>query len=92
MNDLKKYLPLGSVVMLKNGQHRVMINGYCAKTEEREELFDYIGCMYPEGIFTLDSAMVFDHDDIKEVIFMGLADDEFKAFEKKLKELVNKEG
>ena len=35
MNDIKeKYLPVGTVVLLKGGQKRLMINGFCARGQE----------------------------------------------------------
>ena len=32
----EKFLPLGSVVLLKGGKRKIMITGYCMKTEENK--------------------------------------------------------
>ena len=52
MNDKlrKMVLPIGSVVMLKNGTKPVMIFGYLQKSSLRPgEIADYVGVPYPEG-------------------------------------------
>lgn len=94
MNNYEKYLPLGTVVMLKKGRHRAMVVGYCAKLAEdaNAPFYDYIGCLFPEGIFTTEQTMVFNHDDIDKIYYMGYVDDEVKEFQKKLKDVMAKMG
>ena len=91
MNNLEKYLPLGSVLMLKNGRHRVMIVGYCVKLAEdpNAPIYDYMGCLFPEGIFTTEQSMAFNHTDIDKVYHLGLVDQEVNNFHAKLKEVVS---
>ena len=49
----EKYLPIGTVVMLKGGTKRVMISGFCAIDGENvKNMYDYSGCVYPEGFLT----------------------------------------
>ena len=51
MNE--KYLPIGSVVLLKNATKRLMVTGFLVSSKEfPEKVFDYSGCLYPEGIIT----------------------------------------
>ena len=46
----KDLLPLGSIVLLNNGSKKLMITGYLVSTPEYpDHIFDYCGCMYPEG-------------------------------------------
>ena len=46
----EKYLPIGTVVMLKGGTKRIMITGFCSIEENtKEKMWDYSGCLYPEG-------------------------------------------
>ena len=86
----KKYLPLGSVVLMKDAKKRVMITGYAVKAPESgERLWDYIGCMWPEGMITPDKNLLFDHKDISQIFALGYADDEYKEFMKKLDTLVS---
>ncbi len=88
MSDKKTYLPLGSIVKLKNGKKKVMISGFCL-TASNGKLYDYCGYLYPEGVIGNNKIGMFDHDQIEEVIFMGYSDDEDKAF-KELLELARK--
>ena len=38
---MEKYLPIGSVVMLKGGTKRVMITGFCTvPNEDKEKVYD----------------------------------------------------
>ena len=51
----EKFLPIGTVVMLKDGTKRVMITGFCAvENNGTPQMWDYSGCMYPEGILSSD--------------------------------------
>ena len=73
----KKYLPLGTIVMLNGGKHRVMITGFCCMEEgNKDKVYDYIGCLYPEGYISYDKSILFDHDQIDKIYYMGLSDDE----------------
>ncbi len=86
----EKFLPIGTVVMLKDGTKRVMITGFCAvENNGTPQMWDYSGCMYPEGILSSDETCLFNHSQIEKVYHLGLADDEEeKEFKKKLKELI----
>jgi len=90
MEKGEKFLPIGTVVMLQGGTKRVMISGFCAveSGDESKKVWDYSGCMYPEGFMNSKSTCLFNHDQIQEVYHLGLADDEEeKAFKEKLIEL-----
>jgi len=88
----EKYLPIGSVVLLKNGKKRVMVTGFAATALEVEnpKMYDYIGCLYPEGIISSDKNLLFDHEQIDQIYYLGYIDEEWKKAEEKLKELVEK--
>lgn len=92
MNNYEKYLPLGTILMLKGGKHRVMIVGYCPMSSDgtNTKTYDYMGCLFPEGIFTTDESLVFDHEGIEKIYHIGFVDDEVKNFNFKLKEIVQK--
>lgn len=78
------YLPIGSVVLLKNGKKRVMIYGRKMKVEGDEKVYDYLGCLYPEGALESKDVILFDHDQIQMIYFIGFQDLEELAFRKKL--------
>lgn len=83
----KKYLPLGSVVLLNNAKKRIMITGFCVQPkEDTTKLFDYVGCLYPEGIINTEQNLLFDHSDIEKIYAIGYSDDEEKKFKVMLEE------
>jgi len=92
MNNVgEKFLPLGSVVMLKGASKRLMITGFCtmAADDESGAMYDYSGCMYPEGVISSDHTALFNHYQIEKVYHVGLIDEEEKTFKAKLIELLN---
>lgn len=85
----EKYLPIGTVVLLQNAKKRMMITGFCCKDEQRpDKTFDYSGCLYPEGIFSSDRNLLFDHDQIDKIFALGYSDEEEKEFKEKLVEAI----
>lgn len=74
--------------MLEGGEKRVMVTGFCAIQEnDKGKMWDYSGCMYPEGFLSSDQTCLFDHSQIETVYHLGLIDDEEEEFKKTLKEL-----
>lgn len=67
------FLPIGSVVLLTNTLKKVMITGYLVVSNNNSKIiYDYAGCMYPEGVISSEQVIVFNRNQIKEVIHMGL--------------------
>lgn len=88
----KKILPLGSVVLLNGGTKKVMIIGYCMKTPEKpNKIYDYCGCVFPEGVLRSDVTCVFDNEQIKEICFSGYENEETSTFLNKVIALTSKE-
>ena len=91
MENNDKYLPIGSVVLLKGGTKKAMITGFCSVAEEdTEKMYDYTGCVYPEGFLDFDQICLFDHSQIEKVYHVGYVDDEEREFKKELVEIANK--
>lgn len=88
----KKYLPIGSVVLLNNGTKRLMVTGFCVvPNDDKTKIYDYSGCLYPEGMLSSDEVALFNHDQIKQIYALGFSDEEEKSFKSKLiNELNNK--
>ncbi len=87
--NYEKYLPIGTVVILKGAQKRVMINGFCTYTDENKtKLYDYCGVLYPEGFISANQTLLFNHNQIDKVYHLGLIDDEEKEFKKYLNEII----
>lgn len=84
-----KFLPIGTVVMLKGGSKRVMITGFCSVEDGNiEKVYDYNGCLFPEGYLKSNQTCLFDHDQIEKVYHVGLEDEEQKEFHTQLLEVV----
>lgn len=84
---MKDLYPIGTVVVLKNGEKRLMITGYLQKTKE-EKIYDYAACLWPEGYMDREHNYVFNHEDIDRLYFIGLQDIEQFKFKSKLDEIV----
>lgn len=93
----KKYLPVGSVVLLNNGKKPVVIMGYkmvssnqhVYKNKEivaNNSVYDYSGVVYPEGMISSDVFCMFNHENINKVLFEGYVTDESNKWSEFLKE------
>ena len=77
---MDKYLPIGSVVLLKNGRKKIMIYGRKQMHVETCEEWDYVACLYPEGNINEEFMYLFNHDQIDKVYYLGYEDEEEKRF------------
>ena len=78
--EIKNLLPIGSVVLLKNGTKRVMIFGIKQTDNETGIEYDYISVLYPEGNVGEVGQYLFNHSDIAEIYFRGYEDEEREGF------------
>ena len=81
-------LPLGSIVVLKEGYKKLMIIGRKIYSENGETLKDYLGCLYPEGYLGEEYCDVFNKEDIDQIISKGYTDLEEEAFVKVLNDMM----
>jgi hypothetical protein len=86
---MKKYLPIGSVVLLKESKKRIMIVGVKQRQADSDKVWDYSACLYPEGILDPDRLYLFDTEQIERLYFIGFQDGEGLAFLDKLNHLEN---
>ena len=78
---MKNYLPIGTVVLLKNGKKKVMIYGRRQRrVTEPDKEYDYIACLYPEGNVDENYMYLFDNENIDTVIHRGFSDAEEEAY------------
>ena len=81
-------LPLGSIVVLKNGYKNLIHKIPNMDTQQSEnKIWDYLGVLYPEGYLGLGYTFLFNNTDIQQVIFKGYLDLEEDAFKLALKNL-----
>ncbi|MBE5801775.1 MAG: DUF4176 domain-containing protein [Clostridiales bacterium] len=84
-------LPVGSVVMLKEGTHRVMIIGYCQRlVNEPEKLYDYVGCLFPEGFLNAERNFLFNREQIDQVFHFGYQSEGQMAYVEKIENAILK--
>ena len=90
-------LPIGTVVLLKDSTKRVMVIGFCqteATDNNEEKIWDYVGCLYPEGYLKPDEIYLFNGEQIDKIFTLGYQDEEQFEFKKRAdavhKELKNK--
>lgn len=82
-------LPIGSVVLLKGANHRLMIIGYCQRLlSEPDKVYDYVACLYPEGFISAEKNMLFDRDQIDKVYAVGYMTDGQFAFSEKMESAI----
>ena len=88
--DISELLPIGSVVLLKEGKKKVMIFGIRQTSGTDSKEYDYIGVVYPEGNFGTEYQFLFNHESINEIVFRGYEDEERKQFISRLSEYYQK--
>lgn len=76
IQTLKNLLPIGSVITLKNGTKRIMIIGRIQEHAQSKKIFDYSAVYYPEGLVNVNELFLFQQEDIDQVYFVGLQDQE----------------
>ena len=94
MNEInEKFLPLGTIVLLNGGEKRLMITGYCVMDAEgASDIYDYVGVLFPEGTYSSEENILFNHDQIVKVFFTGFVDDEQITFMDELKKELEKDN
>lgn len=90
MYSYDRVLPIGTVVLLENANKRLMIVGYQRKKAQGDDkVYDYCGCLYPEGFMTPNEAAVFDHSQIDRIIAMGFQNQVQANFSERLKTVIH---
>lgn len=84
-----KFLPIGSVVLLKKATKRLMITGFCMTAkDDNNKMYDYSACLYPEGMINSEGTALFNHDQIEKIYFIGYQDNENDLFMERLKKTI----
>ena len=72
-------LPIGTVVLLKDSEKRIMITGVLQRQIEggnEEKIWDYVAVLYPEGAMGPDKTFLFDDEQIEKIYSIGYQDEE----------------
>lgn len=79
------FYPIGTVVVLKEGTWPLMI--YARKQMAKRNsntIYDYVGCLYPQGYVDNDYTVFFQHKDIDKVLHYGMKSKPEEEMEKLL--------
>ena len=90
-NMPERFLPIGTVVLLKGGIKELMITSYCIfptgevyengeKVSSKGKLYDYGACPYPEGEMGSGRILGFNHAEIEKILYMGYESEKSKEF------------
>ena len=81
-----KYYPIGTVVVLKEGTWPLMIYAR-QQTQKRKAdiVYDYVGCLYPQGYMDENYIVFFQHRDIDKVLHQGM----YSIAENKMEQLLH---
>ena len=89
----EKFLPIGTVVLLKGGKKEIMITSYCIfptnteikdgkEVKAQRKMYEYGGCIYPEGILDSNMVCAFNHEQIEKIYHVGYETDAQKELSK----------
>lgn len=77
--EIRKLLPVGSVVLLTGAKRRLVIIGVRQTDNNTDTEYDYMGVLYPEGNMG-EERYLFNDEDIAERVFIGYSDSERESF------------
>ena len=86
---LNDFLPIGTIVMLKDGKKSVMITGYypISVVDDKKVVYDYSGCIFPEGILKSNQLGMFNSEQIQSIVYEGFKNEESLDLIEKIKKI-----
>lgn len=75
---MKRLLPLGTVLKLdqESAEKVMIISRLVRKEKEEDQMWDYCGCIVPQGINNQSELKFFNHSDVRQLLFIGFQDEE----------------
>ena len=80
-----RYYPIGTVVILEDGNRPLMIYGRKQMQESTKQIWDYVACLYPEGNLSDEYNIFFQQEEIQEVLFEGYS----SAYDDAMQQVLN---
>lgn len=87
VNAMKKYMPIGSIVKIRDSFKKYMIMGFNSKFDDK--IYDYLACEYPFGLDSEHKSDVFNHNQIEKVFHIGFVNNQEKNFKLELLKSIN---
>lgn len=92
---IKDLLPIGSVIVMKEGEQPLMIYGIMQQEGmdglfKKAKKYDYICVPYPQG--TMGESFFANHEDIEKILFRGFEDNERIKFLDELSKMYENEN
>lgn len=84
-------LSIGTVVKLNGGNSNLMIIGYSQQRYGDNNVYDYLGCLFPEGYVSSNMHFFFMKRDIEEVIFEPYSKDNMKRVQTNSEQTENRD-
>lgn len=88
----EKYLPIGSLVSLKEGTRKLLIIGVNQISSENGKHYDYCACLYPYGYLNSNELFLFNSDKIDVLYHTGFSDKELEDYYEDIIWLKNRKG
>ncbi len=85
-------LPIGSVVMIRQSDRRIMIVGRNQRDKKTGVLFDYIACYFPEGVQESTKVLHFNSEDIFLTFSLGYTNENELRMRRELEMLTGGKG
>ena len=67
----KNFYSVGTIVSLFNTKQRLMIAGYLQRNNQSDKIWDYVGVVYPAGFLTPNRMVLFDHEQVENIYYVG---------------------
>ena len=80
MAKFDELLPIGSVVRVKGAQRNLMICGRVVTRTGFDDIYDYVACLYPEGLIDASDLYFFNRTAVDECVYKGFEGEEELAF------------
>lgn len=91
--NIKDLLPIGSVIVMKEGEQPLMIFGIKQVESgglfKKEKEYDYVCVPYPQGNMGPGSTFFANHEDIDRILFRGFEDEDRDKFLEELSQVYN---
>ncbi|MBR2828071.1 MAG: DUF4176 domain-containing protein [Bacilli bacterium] len=84
---MNNYLPIGTIVLLKDAKKKILIVGYLPQEGQDAKIYDYSGVPFPEGLIDSRKILLFDNDQIEKICHNSIIDKDVIEMINKVKQV-----